>query len=100
MNHIDQSLNRLLKTAAKAPSAELNPPSPHLEVRVLAHWRATKSEDWSELLPWFFRRAVLCAGVIVLSVVGWGMFQNRTTVPGSTALAGLNNSIQVMPWVK
>lgn len=100
MNHIDRSLQRLLKMAARAPAVEVDPLPPYLEARLLGQWRSLRSEDWSDLLPLFFRRAVVCASVVMLTTLCWGALEARRAVPGSTALLNLNDTVQVLPWAK
>ena len=42
----------------------------HLKTRVLAHWRSATEEDF--FLPLALRRALVCAGLIMIICVAWG----------------------------
>jgi len=101
MNHIDQSLKRLLNNAAAAPPVGTGSLSPGLEAKIIADWRKLEPDEWSGLLPLFFRRSLVCASLIVLSTLCWTALENRGAVPGATALANLNDNVmQVLPWEK
>lgn len=70
MNPSNDPLDRLLKSAARAPKAEPGPASFALEARVLAAWRTTRNDDGDFLLGWF-RRATLCACALAVASLAW-----------------------------
>ena len=43
----------------------------HLKTRILAHWRSATEED--SFLPLALRRALVCAGLIMIICVAWGV---------------------------
>jgi len=97
MNRDEHILKRLLKAASQSrletPAAMPFP----LEARILAGWRSTApEEDWLCLAS-FFRRAVICAVLIMVASFGWSRFSNDQEVPGAVALANLAQDIQIVP---
>jgi hypothetical protein len=80
----DETLQRLLKAAAKAAPAVGTPPL-GLETRVLANWRVAVAEEESVSLFAFFRRATVGAGLVLALCAAWSLTQTSTTVAGDEA---------------
>lgn len=70
MKPVDEQLNRLLKAAAQTPNTAPGDPPFGLETRVLAHWRASRSES-GDFLVVCFRRVAICAGILAFASLGW-----------------------------
>jgi hypothetical protein len=97
MNRDDHILNRLLKAAR--PSRHETPESiPFaLEARILARWRSSAlEEDWPGMVG-CFRRAVVCAVLVMVVSIGWSQFTNVREVPGALALSNLAQAVQIVP---
>jgi hypothetical protein len=95
MKRDEHIFKRLLKAARQSrqetPAAMPFP----LESRILAGWRASApEEDWLRLAS-FFRRAVICAGLVMVASIGWSQLSNAREVP--VALANLASNIQIVP---
>ena len=88
----DETLQRLLRAAAKAAPEAAAPPL-GLETRVLAQWRASGTDDDSVSLFAFFRRATAGAGLVLVLSAAWSLAR---TGPGSAGdeAALLNYDIQ------
>jgi hypothetical protein len=97
MNHDEQALRRLLKAASQSPTETPEVMPFALEARILTLWRRGAVGDDSLLLASLFRRAVVCAGVIMLVSIGWSQFSGAREVPGATTLARLEQVIPVVP---
>jgi hypothetical protein len=97
MNRDEHILKRLLKAAGQSrQEAPLAMPFP-LEARILAGWRsAVPEDDWS-CLTGFFRRAVICAVLVMVASLGWSELSSAREVPGAVALAQLAQDIQIVP---
>lgn len=68
MNRI--KLDRLFEAAKASTHDEADEMPSHLKTRLLAHWRSgIVEEDW--FLPLALRRALLCAGLIMILCVAW-----------------------------
>jgi hypothetical protein len=94
MKATDQMLQRLLDAAGKAPSEAVAPPPLDLQTRVLAHWRAGKTEDESISVFAFFRRAVLGASLVLALSAAWSLAQLRAGSASDEA-ARLDYQIQM-----
>jgi hypothetical protein len=70
MNSGNDPLDRLLKSAARAPRAETGAARFALEARVLGGWRAAQTDSTDFLLAWL-RRAAICACVVALASLAW-----------------------------
>ena len=97
MKRDEHILRRLLKAAGQSrretPAAMPFP----LEARILAGWRSSApADDWLHLAS-FFRRAVICAGLVMVASIGWSQLSNAREVPGAVALANLAQNIQIVP---
>jgi hypothetical protein len=71
MNEGNQQLDRLLKAAARAPQSVIAPASFALEARVMAGWRSARSTEDAVMLISWFRRAVVCACLVMLLSLVW-----------------------------
>jgi membrane glycosyltransferase len=99
MNRDEHRLKRLLK-AARKPGREIPPSIPFaLEARIIARWRSSAPEEKLELLSMvsLFRRAMVCAVLVMIASVGWSQLSNVHEVPGATALANFVQDIQIIP---
>jgi hypothetical protein len=70
MNSGNDPLDRLLKSAARAPRPETGAARFALEARVLGNWRAAQTDNTDFLLAWL-RRAAICACVLALVSLAW-----------------------------
>ena len=97
MKRDENILRRLLKAARQSRrGTPISMPFP-LEARILAGWRSSAPEkDWLSLAR-FFRRAVICAGLVMVASIGWSQLSNVREVPGAMALANLAQDIQIVP---
>jgi hypothetical protein len=97
MNRDEHMLKRLLKSAGQSQRESSDEMPFTTEARILAGWRsAAPGEDWTGLAV-FFRRAVICAVLVVVMSAGWSEFSNAREVPGAIALANLAQEIQIVP---
>ena len=69
MNDPQHQLQRLLKAAAQAAPPENDAPPFGFETRVLARWRSAPAIDSGQILASLFRRAIICAGVLMLLTI-------------------------------
>ena len=86
MKITDQALDRLLRSAARAPQRNLEPAARALEARVLAQYRAGRREEDTPGLLAFFRLGLglACAVAGLAMLIG---FQNYH--PGTDGLLSL-----------
>lgn len=97
MKRDEQILKRLLKAAGRTP-LEIPAAMPFpLEARILAGWRSSAPEDDWLCLSRFFRRAVICAGLVMVASIGWSQLSDAREVPGAVAFASLAQDIQIVP---
>ena len=97
MNRDEHILKRLLKAAGQSRRETPDVMPFATETRILAGWRsAAPGEDWLGLAR-FFRRAVVCAVLVMVVSIGWSQLSNAREVPGATALANLAQDIQIVP---
>jgi len=94
MKPTNESLQRLLKAAGKAPPQAVAAPPLGLETRVLAQWRAGSEEDESVSLFAFFRRAVIGATLVLVLSAAWSLTQSSGSATGDEA-ARLDYDIQM-----
>jgi hypothetical protein len=73
MNSENDPLDRLLKSAARAPRPETGAARFALEARVLGGWRAAAPADSGDYLVAWLRRAALCACVLALVSLAWNL---------------------------
>jgi hypothetical protein len=91
MNSINQQLERLLKSALRAPRA-LPVGTPFaVEAKVLAHWRDLPggAMDFAQILLPLLRRAALCACLLMLLSIA---FSYRTILIGENDEVTLANA--------
>jgi hypothetical protein len=81
----EQSLQRLLGAAAKAPHEPIGAPPFGLETRVLANWRAEGAEDEPAFLFLFLRRATIAASSILLLSAVWSFTRSGSSGAGDEA---------------
>lgn len=97
MKPTDQSLERLFKAAARAPRPAPEPLPCPLETRVLAEWRSLAREDEFAWLAGLFRRAVICAGVVMLLSIFWSHREKPNTAAVVVALANYEINTHLPP---
>ena len=91
MKELDQQLERLFNSAARAPR-NLPSQAPFVvEAKVLAQWRSWPSGagDLGHFLLPFLRRAALCAGLLMLVSIA---FSYRALLSGENDEAAIANS--------
>ena len=97
MNRDEHILKRLLKAASLSrQETSVAMPFP-LEARILVGWRSAAPDDDWLCLASFFRRAVICAVLIMVVSFGWSQLSNAREVPGAVALMKLAQDIQIVP---
>ena len=97
MKRDEHILKRLLKAAGKSQRETPGAMPFPLEARILAGWRSSvPEEDWSWLAS-SFRRAVICAVLVMVVSIGWSQFSTAREVPGALALSNLAQSVQIVP---
>jgi hypothetical protein len=98
MNHLDQSLQRLFKAAARAPRPAESL-SANQEARLLAHCRTHPAEDEIAVFACLFRRAVVCASVLMLLSIAWNYLEREPDMdpPAAASLTGFQVAMDVVP---
>lgn len=96
MNPIDEKLNRLLKAAAKAPTAGPGEAPLGMATRVLACWRAAAQPDGGDFLVVWFRRAALCACMLTVAGLVWS-YRASASPGGADMVADAAMSAGVEP---
>jgi hypothetical protein len=97
MNHDEHRLKRLLKAARKLQRETPVSIPFSLEARILAGWRSSAPEADLSSMVGCFRRAVICAVLVMVVSIGWSQFTNAREVPGAVAFANLAQEIQIVP---
>jgi len=65
---------------------------------VMARWRSRPTEDeFAVLLAALFRRAVICAGLVVFLSIVWGSLGNASDASGVVALANYEINTHLPP---
>ena len=90
-------MKRLLKAAKPQPRETLEAMPSALEARILAGWRSVAPEQDLSGLMICFRRAVVCAVLVMVVSIGWSRFTTAREVPGAIALAKLAQAVQIVP---
>lgn len=85
MKRLADRLQRLFEAAAQAPEETPGPVPVAVQTRVLARWRSAPAEDDFARLAVVFRRAVVCAGLVMLLSIVWK--QRETASPAASAVA-------------
>jgi len=93
MKATDETMQRLLNAAAKAPAEAPAAPTLGLETRVLACWRAGTADDDSASLFAFLRHALVGASLVLALSAVWSLSQPTGTAAGDEA-ALLNYEFQ------
>lgn len=98
MNRDDIKLQRLFAAARSAEPAAAGEMPPYLAGRVIAHWRSgmLKDDSWQTLVT-VFRRALVCAGVVMLFTLAWSYDGLDTTPENDEAYANYQLRADVMP---
>lgn len=74
----DQQLDRLLRAAAKAPTAAIAPPAAAVEYRTLAAWRSAATLDtFVGMLPWL-RRGLFLSGTAAVFALALAFSADRS----------------------
>jgi hypothetical protein len=97
MTWSDPALDRLLRAAAQAPKNVATSPSFALETRVLAHWKAGETGDDAAFLAGQFRRAIVCASLVMVLSIAWSWLAHLNDSPSKTALAKYALALQLRP---
>jgi len=97
MKPADQILQRLLNAAAQAPPPAPGPAPFGLETRLLAQWRAADEADETDLVFAFFRRAVVCACLVLLLSAVWSLTRPTADV-AANEVALANYSVNFSLW--
>jgi len=97
MNHDEHILKRLLKSAGQSRQETPKVMPFSTEARILAGWCSTAPEEEWLCLANYFRRAVICAVLVMVASIGWSQFSTAREVPGATVLANLAQEIQIVP---
>ena len=90
-------LDRLLRAAADAPREAPGPTPFGLEAGVLSQWRDGGSEDDLAFLLALFRRAVLCAVLVMVLALGWSWLAGIDDAPSKTTLPQFALTVQLRP---
>ena len=98
MNRDDLKLQRLLAAARDAHVAPVDEMPPYLAARVIAHWKAgtLKDDSWQTLVR-VFRRALVCASVVMVFALAWGHDGLDTMPDNDEAYANYELRADVMP---
>lgn len=96
MNTPESKLNRLF-AAARSAAPDVDPPEmpSHLKARVLARWRSGAEELAGLWLAVFFRRALVCAAVIMAASVAWSVATDEPD--DEVALANYELHAELLP---
>jgi hypothetical protein len=97
MKNPESQLLRLLAMARQAPPQPTRAMSPHLQTRVLAHWRSTGTDDeMLRSLHALFRRALVCAAVLMVASIVWSFTVNDAPSEDEFTTATLELSADVL----
>ena len=89
-------LSRLLKVASGPSDATVTDMPERLKTRVLAYWRSgAAEEDW--FLPLLLRRALICAGLIMMICVVWSSNEIWSDSENDVAAVNVELRQDVMP---
>jgi hypothetical protein len=94
----DVKLERLFAAAREAAEPLPEEMPGHLATRILAHWRSgmVKDDSW-QMLTLVFRRALACAGVVMLFTLAWSYDGLDMTPENDEAYANYELRADVMP---
>ena len=97
MNRDEHILKRLLKSASRSQHETPDSMPFATEARILAGWHSSAPQEEWLFLASYFRRAVICAVLVMVASIGWSQFSTAREVPGATVLANLAQDIQIVP---
>ena len=116
MKRADEQLSRLLKAAAAAPDPESADPAPYLLRQILAQWRAAGGQrsvagliaatiaHGKDCLPkeslvaaLVFRRALVCAFIVMALTVAWAHRHLVEPLPNEVAIAEYETRMTLSP---
>jgi hypothetical protein len=97
MKSSNHSLDRLFRAAARAPKETPASPPFALEAAVFAQWRAGETGDELAFLVNLFRRAALCASLVMVLALGWSWLERINDSPSKTALPKCAVTVQLRP---
>ena len=98
MKQADEQLARLLRAAAAAPEPEVEDPPPYLLRRVLAQWRTVRMTEAPSLVAALvFRRALVCAFIVMALTVAWAHRQLIEPMPNEVAIAEYETQLTLSP---
>jgi hypothetical protein len=83
---LDHQLQRLLDAAAKSSAKAADAAPLGLETRIIAQWRAAATDDETAFLFAFFRRAMLCATMVLLFSAAWSFSRMSHEVSADEAI--------------
>jgi len=93
----DDSLDRLLRSAARAPESAPPALSPPLRRRILAEWRSqARDDEFAPILP-MLRGAAIFAGILMIASATWKTVGDRHEAAGPLPLVRYAISMQLPP---
>ena len=98
MNRDDLKLHRLFAAARHADDTPCEAMPPHLATRILYRWRsgATK-EDSLQMIGLLFRRALVCASMVMLFTLMWSYDALSDDAESDEAYANYELRTDIMP---
>lgn len=98
MNRHDRQLERLFAAAREAISPIHEEMPSHLANRVLAHWRSGGLvEDSWQMVVLLFRRALVCASIVMIFTLAWSFDDGLADDPNGEAYANYELRADLMP---
>lgn len=88
-------LNRLLRSAARAPARPVPEASFPLEARVMASWRSAARAGAGESFVTWLRRATVCACLLALMTAAWNYHEATSAENRGDELAVADASMRV-----
>jgi hypothetical protein len=96
MNNADQSLDRLLRSAAAHKPAMPPEEAPFgFATRVVAGWKSGAGRERGGLEALWFRRAFLCALAVTAISVGWSFKTDTSSANEELALSSYDASAEL-----
>lgn len=98
MNRHDLHLQHLFAAARATEPAPAEEMPAHLANRVIAHWRSggLKDDSW-HMMVLLFRRALVCASVVMLFTLAWSFDGLADDLDNDEAYANYELRADVMP---
>ena len=98
MKRVDEQLSRLLRAAAAAREPEIDDPPPYLLRRIVARCRDGTIADAPCLVAALvFRRALVCAFIVMALTVAWAHRQLVEPMPNEVAIAEYETRMTLSP---